>query len=116
MECSLDLFARSPEDRNLSCSLHVSWPVLGLADRAVSIPDAPRTLKKIGDAFKSKAVRKHSLNQRSNVEHGRFEGWLTYPTAIMASEALEALREALAADGLEVEKVLREMSIPRPRG
>ena len=47
---------------------------------------------------------------------GRFEGWLTYPTAVMASEALEAFRQALAPGGLAVEKQVREMAIPRPRG
>ncbi len=116
LECSLDLFVRSPEDRNLSCSLHVSWPVAELADRVQVIPDAAKILKKVGDAFKVKGVRKHALKKKSSVEHGRFEGWLTYPTAVMASEALEAFREALAQNGLELEKQVREMAIPRPRG
>jgi hypothetical protein len=116
LEATLDLFTRSPEDRNLSCSLHVCWPVIELAERALVIPDAPRILKKIGDAFKIKGVRKHALKKKSTIENGRFEGWLTYPTAVMASEALDAFREALAHDGLGLEKQVREMAIPRPRG
>ncbi len=113
LECSLDLFVRNPEDRNLSCSLHITWPVLGLAEQAPTIPGAAKTLKRIGEAFKVRGVRKHALNRRFNVDQGRFEGWLTYPTAVMASEALEAFREALAPSGLEVEKQVREMAIPR---
>ncbi len=113
LECSIDLFARSPEDRNLSCTLHVTWPIDELADRVRTIPDAATTLRKIGAAFQARGVRKHALTDRSDVEDGRFVGWLTYPTAVMASEALEAFREALAADGLEVEKQVREMAIPR---
>ena len=116
LECSLDLFARSPEDRNLSCSLHISWPVAEFSERAQTLPDAARTLKRIGEAFKARRVRKHALKRQSSIEHGRFEGWLTYPTAVMASEALEAFREALAENGLELEKQVREMAIPRPRG
>ena len=116
LECSIDLFTRSAEDRNLSCSLHVSWPVVELADRAQIIPGAAKTLKKINEAFKARSVRKHALKKQSNIENGRFEGWLTYPTAVMASEALEAFRGALALDHLEVEKQIREMAIPRPRG
>jgi DnaJ domain len=116
LECSLDLFTRRAEDRNLSCSLHVTWPVAELADRAQVLPNAPKTLKRIGEAFKGRDVRKHALKKQSSVENGRFEGWLTYPTAVMASEALEAFREALAKHGLEVEKQTREMAIPRPRG
>ena len=113
LECSLDLFARSPEDRNLSCSLHVSWPVEELAALAPSIPDAAKIHKRISEAFKAKGVRKHALKKRSSVEHGRFDGWLTYPTAVMASEALEAFRDALAEYNLELEKQVREMAIPR---
>ncbi len=113
LECSLDLFARKPEDRNLSCSLHITWPVHELAEQAATLPLAAKTLKRIGEAFKARGVRKHALNKCSSVEEGRFEGWLTYPTAVMASEALEAFREALAQNGLEVEKQVREMAIPR---
>jgi len=116
LECSLDLFVRTAEDRNLSCTVHISWPLVELNDHAEMIPDASRTLKKIGEAFKARGVRKHSLHKRSNVEHGRFDGWLTYPTAVMASEALEAFREIIAKGGLELEKQVREMAIPRQWG
>jgi hypothetical protein len=116
LEATLDLFARSPEDRNLSCSLHASWPVAELADRVLVLPEAAKILKLVGEAFKAKAVRKHALKKKAVVEDGRFEGWVTYPTAVMASEALEAFREALAHDGLQLDKQIREMAIPRPRG
>jgi hypothetical protein len=116
LECSIDLFIRSPEDRNLSCSLHISWPVAELADKAESLPGAAKTLKKIGEAFKTRSVRKHALKKQSGVEQGRFEGWYTYPTAILASEALDAFREALVEKGLAIEKQVREMAIPRPKG
>jgi hypothetical protein len=116
LECSIDLFARKPEARNLSCSIHVAWPVPALAEQASTLPDGSRTLKKIGEAFQSKTVRKHALKEQSAIDEGRFEGWLTYPTAVQASEALDALREALVKNGLVLEKQVREMAIPRPRG
>ncbi len=115
LECSLDLFARKPEARNLSCSVHIAWPVPALTEQASTLPDAARTLKKIGLAFQSKGVRKHALKEQSATDHGRFEGWLTYSTAVLASEALDAFRDALQKDGLVVEKQVREMAIPRPR-
>lgn len=111
---SLDLFASTPESRNLSCSMHIAWPVIGLADVAGTLPDAARTLRKIGEACQSREVRKHALKKQISADDGRFEGWLTYPTAVLASEALEALRLALLADGLTLEKQVREMVIPRP--
>ncbi len=116
LEASIDLFTRSPEDRNLSCTLHITWPLEALADAAEALPDAAKTLRRIGDAFKGRGVRKHALTKRVELEGGRFDGWLTYPTAVMASEALEAFREAIAASGLELEKQTREMAIPRQWG
>ncbi len=113
LECSLDLFARNPEDRNLSCTLHITWPVEELAEQPGPLPDTTRTLKALDEAFKAKAVRKHALTKRSQTDGGKFVGWLTYPTAVMASEALEAFREALAPQGMTVEKQVREMALPR---
>ena len=113
LECSLDLFARNPEDRNLSCTLHITWPIEELVERKEPIVDAAKTLDSIAEAFKNKSVRKHALTKRSQVDGGRFVGWLTYPTAVMASEALEAFREALATQGITVEKQVREMALPR---
>ena len=111
LECSIDLFIRSPEDRNLSCSIHITWPV---AELALVIPGDAKIHKRINEALKSKGVRKHALNKRSSIEDGRLDAWFTYPTAVMASEALEAFREAIVKSGLEVEKQVREMAIPRP--
>jgi hypothetical protein len=113
LDCSLDLFARRPEDRNLSCTLHVTWPVEELADRAPTIPNAAKIHKRINEALKSRGVRKHALNKRSTLEDGRLDAWFTYPTAVMASEALDAFRAALAEHDLEVEKQVREMAVPR---
>ena len=113
LECSLDLFARNPEDRNLSCTLHLTWPLDELSERAEPIPDTAQLLKALEAAFKTKAVRKQALTKRSQTEGGRFVGWLTYPTAVMASEALEAFREALQEHGMTVEKQVREMALPR---
>ena len=113
LDCTLDLFARRPEDRNLSCTLHVTWPVEELADRAPSLPGAAKILKRINEALKARGVRKHALNKRSSLEDGRLDAWFTYPTAVMASEALDAFRAALAEHDLEVEKQVREMAVPR---
>jgi hypothetical protein len=113
VDCTLDLFARRPEDRNLSCTLHVTWPLEELADRAPSIADAAKIHKRINDALKSRGVRKHALNKRSSLEDNRLDAWYTYPTAVMASEALDAFRADLAEHDLEVEKQVREMAVPR---
>ena len=58
-------------------------------------------------------IRVHTLSARSQVEEGRFVGWLTYSTAAYAAEGCETLRTTLARHGLVVEKQVREMAIPR---
>ena len=115
LDGAFDMFGARPEARNLSCSLHIAWPVMGLADRAETLPQGELTLQKLNKVFQLKPVLKHALKEQSSTEHGRFEGWLTFNTAVHASEALEALREALAREGLVLEKKIREMAIPRPR-
>jgi len=113
LECSLDLFTRRPEDRNLSCTLHIAWPIPELAEKAGVLPETAATIRQLGEAVKAQGVRKHALTKRAHAEPARFDAWFTYPTAVMASEALEAFREALAGRGLEIEKQTREMAIPR---
>lgn len=116
LECALDLFARSPEDRNLSCTLHISWPLDEAGESLRNLPEAPRILQALGDALKSRYVRKNILTKRVESADGHFSAWLTFATAVMASEALEAYREALVPHGLAVEKQVREMAIPRQWG
>ncbi|WP_435018081.1 J domain-containing protein [Tundrisphaera sp. TA3] len=116
LDSTFDLFARNPEDRNLSCNLHVTWPLDEADDRVAEIPEAPKIIKALSDAFKIRGVRKHALTKRVEATDVRFSGWLTFATAVMASEALEAFREALIPHGLTVEKQVREMAIPRQWG
>lgn len=113
IDTSLDLFLRTPEQRNLSCSLHVAWPVEALAPQASDIPGADATLKSLESAFKAAAKQTHPASNQSQVEEGRFVGWLTYPTATQAADAYEVLRALLAKQNLTVEKYVREMTIPR---
>ncbi len=113
IDTSLDLFLRTPEQRNLSCSLHVAWPVEALAPTAEEIPGAGHTLDAVSVAFKTASKGTHPASNQSQIEEGRFVGWLTYPTATQAADAYEVLRTQLSKQGLSVEKYVREMSIPR---
>ena len=113
---SLDLFARNPEDRNLSCTVHITWPLLEAEDKVHEIPDKARILRALDEAIKAKPVRKHALTRRVEADETHFAAWLTFATAVTASEALDRFREALVPHGLTVEKQVREMAIPRQWG
>ena len=91
LECSLDLFARRPEDRNLSCTLHIAWPIADLAERASVLPETAETIRFLGEAVKANGIRKHATTKRAHAEAARFDAWFTYPTAVMASRGPRSL-------------------------
>lgn len=107
----VELLTLPPEQRNLSCCLHVSWPSRELG-RPATDASGP-ILAAVGAAFDALARRAEGVANRSNADGGRFVGWLNYPTAILASEAAKAFRAALQARGLGVVQTTRETIIPR---
>lgn len=98
----------SAENRTLSCTLNVSWP--SKLNRDVT-DDA--ILAKIEKAFAPLARKTKATGSHSDSDDGRFHGWLSYPTANKANEALHALHAAFLAQGLALSQWSREMSVPR---
>jgi len=115
MESPMDLFAASPQERNLSCCLNVSWPSQEIPPHAVPAPVASRVLSELIAAFDSIPAATHALDFRSEVEDGRFSGWLSYPSVTAADEAFRVFHEALNARRLSVHQSTREIIIPRDR-
>jgi hypothetical protein len=113
VENPLTLLAGSAEDRSLSCTLNVAWPVPELAPRADRIPHAEQTLASVSGAFESVANSARVVSTQSDIEDGRFTGWLSFSTVARAEEGFRALRAALADRGFGVEQWVREMAIPR---
>src|SRR5579864_807585 len=109
-------FSRAPADRNLSCSLNVSWP-----SRQPNVPRPPANLanKTVHELDSvciavAKQTRAHASYSRPD-EH-QFTGWLSYPTAVRASEAFTTLKKELNARGLRVRQWISEMILARDRG
>ena len=115
MESPFDLFAAAPEDRNLSCSLNVSWPAPDLDPRNIPPAASARILDDLGSAFAAVRDESGALDAQSTVREGRFSGWLSYPTAIKTDEAFKLLHDALNARRLAVNQATREVVIPRER-
>jgi hypothetical protein len=113
-EDNVHLFLLRPaQDRNLSCTLGVNWPIADLVPTRGAIADADRLLAIVGRAFDGVENSTRPVSSRSTVEDGRFSGWLTYPTVARVSEALELLRSLLALDGMGVQHTIRDHNVPR---
>jgi hypothetical protein len=109
----LKLLVESTEDHNLSCSLNLAWPIAEIASRAESLPNAATILAAIAESFEQVTTKTRVVSARSNVDHGRFTGWLSYTTVARAEDAFAKLRAALVQHGLGIEQWVRDMTIPR---
>ena len=108
----MELLSGAPEDRNLSCSLNVSWP-----SRTAPPPPpevAAPTLHALSEAFDAATAGKsRPVSARSGVEGGRFAGWLSFPTVARAEAAFEAFHAELNRRGLFVAQSIRDIFVPR---
>lgn len=104
---------RPAEERNLSCTLQVHWPVSDLVSQRGQIAGADRLLEAVGRAFEAVVTSTRPTTSRSGVEDGRFSGWLTYPTVARVNAALAKLRAALAPQRMGVQQTNREHHVPR---
>jgi hypothetical protein len=106
-------FLRPAEERNLSCTLQVHWPIADLVPRRGEIAGADRRLEAVGRAFEAVETSTRPTSSRSAVEDGRFSGWLTYPTVARLDAALAKLRAALAPHAMGAQQTIREHNVPR---
>ena len=104
----------SPEQRNLSCSLSLNWPVRGDLERTLDPKDAAQVLKTLNKLV-TQIVRETKpqghVQQQSN---SRYLGWLTYPTAQAANRAFRQFHQAVRNAGLGVTQRTRELIVDRP--
>jgi DnaJ domain len=107
------LLLRPAEERNLSCTLQVQWPIAELVPRRDEIAGAERLLRGVGRAFEGVEASTRPISSRSSVEDGRFSGWLTYPAVVPVSEALQRLRSLLTPEGMGVQHTIRDHHVPR---
>lgn len=111
MDGPLGLLAGAQHDRNLSCTLNLSWPA----------PESPRVnpisaavaLQAIQTAFEAarQEVPPQSLDARFDGDH--FSGLLSYGSALKADEAFKILRKALNSQDYGVVQTIMDLTIPR---
>jgi hypothetical protein len=111
LDSPLAFMTEPAEDRNLSCTLNVSWPLPGAA--ASDGPTRP-IREGLEAAFREAARSTTPTASRADQDDiGRFIGWLSYPTAVKADEAFKVLQAALKARKLGIVQTIREVTIPR---
>jgi curved DNA-binding protein CbpA len=113
MENPYEAVFKAAGDRNLSCSINVNWPSRKPGGPPPQAADAAAMLQILEKAFAPLQAKTKALAARASTDDGRFEGWLSFPSAARASEALRDVREALRAHGLGVQQWTREIVLPR---
>jgi hypothetical protein len=101
------------ENRVLSCSLNIAWPDPKLDKAPASITGHETILQNLQEGFDRVAAETTADSARSAVVDGRFNGWLSYPSAERASEAFDRLSGMLHMVGLSVHQWSRDLIVPR---
>lgn len=103
----------SAAQRNLSCSLNISWPAKELDHLALLTANVEDSLEEISAAFSVLSKGKSADAVRSKVENDRFEGWAGYSTANEAFESFRVFHEELKNRGYGVKQWSRELILPQ---
>ncbi len=99
------------DDATLSVCMVISWPPHALVDRAVEFPSSGETLHTLIELFGQ--LRTGSVvAARSQIEDGRFVGWLSYPDVSAAGDAFLFVRETLQSRGLIPRLQTRDVLLP----
>lgn len=113
-----EVISAGQQDRNLSCSLSVTWPSRAAAESMGKKRD-PASLReieaKVTDAFVAAAGKTNPQSSWHQCDDGRFSAMLAFPGARATGDALLALRAELKARGLGISQWTREVVIPRER-
>lgn len=107
-----DVISIPAADRNLSCSLNVSWP-RSVPEAEGGGPERERLAGQVAAAFADVMIRSQSTSSWQDEGPTSFKGWLSFPTAQRCYGAFNLLRNALKARGLGVNQKIREIIIPR---
>ncbi len=109
------LFMVSESDRNLSCSLNISWPsALVEAEESTESPQArERMISNLNEAVEATIKATAPVRASESAELQGFRGWLAFETAHQTSTAFIALRQQLKRRGLGVRQWTREIVIPQ---
>jgi curved DNA-binding protein CbpA len=113
MEDPLDYLLKGSEERNLSCSLNVSWPSRRNGEPTIGSDAAKSIVRALAGAFDPIPKKSRASASWSRADDDRFEGWLSYPSAVQAREAFDALHRAFQKRGLGVEHWSRELILER---
>ncbi len=113
LEGPLGLLAGAPEDRNLSCSLHIAWPVDESTKPRIDPDRVAASHNVLMRAFEAARSRVPPISAEGRVEGERFVGLLSYNSALQADEAFKVFRKSLLEKGYGVSQTIRDLTIPR---
>jgi hypothetical protein len=103
---------QSDEERFLSCSLNLSWPDQGQANR-LSPAETAAVLADLTEVFDHMVVCTRVVTSRSHADDDQFSGWLSYSSFDRSWKALKCLHDAVRSRGLGLRQWSRDLFIPR---
>lgn len=111
----MELLNQNRSDRNLSGTLHLTWPDPSAPIPTIGPVESSRIIRDLKAAFLSVRDKTQVEADRIVNDDDEFEGWLSYASGTVAWEAFRILHVALKLRGLGVNQFTRDLSIPRDR-
>jgi len=103
----------SDAERFLSCSLSLTWPDPKLGGDIHVENESEAILTALSHVFDHVVVATRANTSSSQVDHGRFTGWLSYSNFDTSWKALKILHESLRQNKLGIRHWSRDLFIPR---
>jgi DnaJ domain len=113
-----ELLTTPGAERNLSCSLRLSWPSVLSSEGEIGKSGGSASdsrLRQIIEAFDATVRQVETLESWRHAENDRFTGMVSLPSARQTSDAFMILRTELRSRGLGANQWTREIVIPRDR-
>jgi hypothetical protein len=109
----LTLLADKSENRSVSGTLTITWPDPNLGGKLPTSVPTDRIFKALNGAFDDVTHRTSPLSSKSEINSGKFEALLSYPSGPLAAAAFKVLHVGLKARGMGARQWTRDITMPR---
>ncbi len=110
----LDLLRVSPKDRNLSGTMHITWPGPSGHSPTMKAGEKANVLNQLQVSVEAMRSKTNVVAAQVTADVERFEAWLSYASGSEAWDAFRTLHVGLKFRGLGVHQWTRDLTVPRP--
>lgn len=113
VEDVMELLSLAKEKRNLSGSVHMTWPDREQPGMPATIPGSGAIIRDLVAAFENLKVKTKASDSQLTTADDKFDAWVSYPSGSLAWDAFKTLHMTLKIRNFGVRQWTRDLSVPR---